>query len=75
MQIILLIRLFRIHDPPNRVSITFLIAILSSISKTPKGHEDVIFHSLFTDEQRKDGGIVAWRAIQMANTSLEFFNE
>jgi len=49
----------RIHDPPNR------------------GTEDVTFHSLFTDE-RAPGvlpGEYTWRAIQTADTPLEFFNE
>ncbi|KAJ3513383.1 hypothetical protein NMY22_g15054 [Coprinellus aureogranulatus] len=49
----------RIHDPPNR------------------GREDVIFHSLFTDEGNRDadGRPTTWRAIQTADTPLEFFNE
>jgi len=33
-----------------------------------RGTEDVIFHSLFTDEK-------VWRAIQTEGTPLEFFNE
>ncbi|OCH95166.1 hypothetical protein OBBRIDRAFT_816789 [Obba rivulosa] len=49
----------RIHDPPNR------------------GVEDVKFHSLFTDEGNRnaDGHPTTWRAIQTADTPLEFFNE
>ncbi|GLB37624.1 hypothetical protein LshimejAT787_0406750 [Lyophyllum shimeji] len=33
-----------------------------------RGTEDVLFHSLFTDE-------TTWRAIQTKDTPLEFFNE
>ncbi|KAK2464268.1 hypothetical protein APHAL10511_003725 [Amanita phalloides] len=49
----------RIHDPPN------------------KGDEDVMFHSIFTYEGNRgaDGHITTWRAIQTAETPLEFFNE
>ncbi|KAJ2914392.1 hypothetical protein MD484_g6027, partial [Candolleomyces efflorescens] len=39
--------------------------------------EDVIFHSLFTDEAERDadGRPTKWRAVQTADVSLEFFNE
>jgi len=49
----------RIHDPPNR------------------GTEDVKFHSIWTDEGNRDasGKPTTWRAIQTADTPLEFFNE
>ncbi|KZT26712.1 hypothetical protein NEOLEDRAFT_1111962 [Neolentinus lepideus HHB14362 ss-1] len=49
----------RIHDPPNR------------------GTDDIMFHSLFTDEGNKnaDGHPTTWRAVQTAETPLEFFNE
>lgn len=42
-----------------------------------KGSEDVIFHSLFTDEIRDDPNErpIDYRAIQTADKSLEFFNE
>ncbi|KAG6903079.1 hypothetical protein C0995_006266 [Termitomyces sp. Mi166 len=41
-----------------------------------RGAEDVRFHSIFTDEGKsEDGQIVYWRAIQTADTPLEFFNE
>ncbi|KAF8070646.1 hypothetical protein FPV67DRAFT_1032903 [Lyophyllum atratum] len=33
-----------------------------------RGKDDILFHSLFTDE-------ATWRAIQTADTALEFFNE
>jgi hypothetical protein len=49
----------RIHDPPN------------------KGTEDVTFHSIFTDEIRENIGDQPsdYRAIQVAEKPLEFFNE
>ncbi|KAK0241817.1 hypothetical protein EDD85DRAFT_416963 [Armillaria nabsnona] len=39
--------------------------------------DDVMFHSLFTDEGNKnaDGQATTWRAIQTKDTVLEFFNE
>ncbi|TEB37392.1 hypothetical protein FA13DRAFT_1726476 [Coprinellus micaceus] len=42
-----------------------------------RGREDVIFHSLFTDEGNRDedGRPTTWRAIQTADYPLEFFNE
>lgn len=42
-----------------------------------KGNEDVMFHSLFTDEAERDadGRPTKWRAIQTADVPLEFFNE
>jgi hypothetical protein len=42
-----------------------------------QGDEDVVFHSLFTDEGNRDvdGHPTTWRAIQTAETPLEFFNE
>ncbi|KAF6760135.1 hypothetical protein DFP72DRAFT_883322 [Ephemerocybe angulata] len=42
-----------------------------------RGREDVIFHSLFTDEAEKDadGHPTKWRAIQTVDVPLEFFNE
>ncbi|VDC07720.1 unnamed protein product [Peniophora sp. CBMAI 1063] len=42
-----------------------------------RGDEDVVFHSLFTDEGHKDayGHPTTWQAIQTADTPLEFFNE
>lgn len=42
-----------------------------------KGNEDVMFHSLFSDEGQKDadGHPTYWNAIQYAETPLEFFNE
>ncbi|KAF8904490.1 hypothetical protein CPB84DRAFT_1773206 [Gymnopilus junonius] len=49
----------RIHDPPNR------------------GAQDVLFHSLFTEEIRKDEETppTGYRAIQIRDKPLEFFNE
>jgi len=42
-----------------------------------RGTEDVIFHSLFTDEGNKDaeGRATTYNAIQFSDTPLEFFNE
>ncbi|KAI0675318.1 hypothetical protein C8Q78DRAFT_1011710 [Trametes maxima] len=42
-----------------------------------RGTEDVLFHSLFTDEGNpdEDGRPTTWRAIQTLSTPLEFFNE
>ncbi|THG99373.1 hypothetical protein EW026_g2955 [Hermanssonia centrifuga] len=42
-----------------------------------RGTEDVVFHSLFTDEGNKDadGHPRSWRAIQTDDKPLEFFNE
>jgi len=40
-----------------------------------RGDEDVMFHSLFTNEVRREGHLPTWRAIQTADTPLEFFNE
>ncbi|EPQ57384.1 hypothetical protein GLOTRDRAFT_137719 [Gloeophyllum trabeum ATCC 11539] len=42
-----------------------------------RGTEDVIFHSLWTDEGNKDadGHPRSWRAVQTAQIPLEFFNE
>ncbi|KIM91877.1 hypothetical protein PILCRDRAFT_809863 [Piloderma croceum F 1598] len=42
-----------------------------------RGEEDVIFHSLFTDEGHKDadGHPKSWDAIQWESTPLKFFNE
>ncbi|KAI0663500.1 hypothetical protein C8Q70DRAFT_361418 [Cubamyces menziesii] len=42
-----------------------------------RGTDDVIFHSLFTDEGNRDedGHPTTWRAIQTRDTPLEFFNE
>ncbi len=42
-----------------------------------QGTEDVVFHSLFTDEGNRDeeGRPTTWRAIQTRDTPLEFFNE
>lgn len=42
-----------------------------------RGTEDVLFHSLFTDEGPKgaDGHVIRWRAIQTDDVPLEFFNE
>ncbi|KAK0212869.1 hypothetical protein DFS33DRAFT_1285041 [Desarmillaria ectypa] len=39
--------------------------------------DDVMFHSLFTDEGNKnaDGQAITWRAIQTKDTALDFFNE
>ncbi|CUA76858.1 hypothetical protein RSOLAG22IIIB_02334 [Rhizoctonia solani] len=56
----------RIHDPPNKLS-----------PGLPQGTEDVIFHSLFTDEGNRDadGRPTTFRAIQTRETPLEFFNE
>ncbi|QRV91457.1 hypothetical protein RhiJN_19475 [Ceratobasidium sp. AG-Ba] len=41
------------------------------------GTEDVLFHSLFTDEGNRDadGKPTTFRAIQTRDTPLEFFNE
>lgn len=52
--------------------------IRRSIHDPPGGStDDVIFHSLFTDEGNKnaDGQATTWRAIQTKDTVLEFFNE
>ncbi|KAH7344844.1 hypothetical protein B0J17DRAFT_624129 [Rhizoctonia solani] len=56
----------RIHDPPNK-------ALLGAL----QGTDDVIFHSLFTDEGNRDadGRPTTFRAIQTRETPLEFFNE
>ncbi|TFK44407.1 hypothetical protein BDQ12DRAFT_620482 [Crucibulum laeve] len=41
-----------------------------------RGADDVIFHSIFTDEQKDDEErFVRLRAIQTRDTPLEFFNE
>ena len=42
-----------------------------------QGVEDVLFHSLWTDEGNRDadGHPTTWRAIQNRDTPLEFFNE
>ncbi|KII92893.1 hypothetical protein PLICRDRAFT_37692 [Plicaturopsis crispa FD-325 SS-3] len=42
-----------------------------------RGDQDVIFHSLFTDEGERDadGHPHLWRAIQPDSKPLEFFNE
>ncbi|KAF9653193.1 hypothetical protein BDM02DRAFT_3153386 [Thelephora ganbajun] len=42
-----------------------------------RGIEDIIFHSIFTDEgnRDKDGRPTTWRAVQTAGTPLTFFNE
>ncbi|KAI0739661.1 hypothetical protein C8Q80DRAFT_195150 [Daedaleopsis nitida] len=42
-----------------------------------RGTEDVMFHSLWTDEGNSDldGRPTTWRAIQTRDTPLEFFNE
>jgi len=42
-----------------------------------KGQDDVIFHSLFTDEGHRDadGHPKSWDAIQWERTPLKFFNE
>ncbi|TBU49508.1 hypothetical protein BD309DRAFT_986473 [Dichomitus squalens] len=42
-----------------------------------RGVEDVLFHSLWTDEGNRnaDGHPTTWRAIQNFDTPLEFFNE
>jgi len=42
-----------------------------------KGEDDVIFHSLFTDEGHRnaDGQPQSWDAIQWEKTPLKFFNE
>ncbi|RPD60053.1 hypothetical protein L226DRAFT_534996 [Lentinus tigrinus ALCF2SS1-7] len=42
-----------------------------------RGTEDVVFHSLWTDEGNRDadGRPTTWRAIQNRDTPLEFFNE
>ncbi|KDQ27735.1 hypothetical protein PLEOSDRAFT_1104413 [Pleurotus ostreatus PC15] len=42
-----------------------------------RGTEDVIFHSLFTDEGNPDadGKPTTWKAVQNRETPLEFFHE
>lgn len=42
-----------------------------------RGAEDVVFHSLWTDEGNRnaDGHPTTWRAIQTRDTPLTFFNE
>ncbi|KAM5531584.1 hypothetical protein V8D89_014753 [Ganoderma adspersum] len=42
-----------------------------------RGAEDVLFHSLWTDEGNRDadGHPTTWRAIQNRDIPLEFFNE
>jgi hypothetical protein len=42
-----------------------------------RGRDDVLFHSLFTDEGNRDidGRPTTWRAIQTNDVPLEFFNE
>ncbi|KAH9485176.1 hypothetical protein JR316_0002083 [Psilocybe cubensis] len=42
-----------------------------------RGSEDVIFHSLFTDEIREEvgGSPIGYQAIQTRDKPLEFFNE
>lgn len=46
-------------------------------SRDAQGTEDVLFHSLWTDEGNpdEDGHPTTWRAIQNRDTPLEFFNE
>jgi len=42
-----------------------------------RGTQDVIFHSLFTDEgnRNKEGHPTTWKALQTRETLLEFFSE
>lgn len=40
-----------------------------------EGKEDVTFHSIFTDEVKKDDKEVAWKGIQTKETPLEWFSE
>ena len=42
-----------------------------------QGREDIVFHSLFTDEGNRDEDErpTTWRAIQTTDYPLEFFNE
>ncbi|KAF8973139.1 hypothetical protein BDZ97DRAFT_1752166 [Flammula alnicola] len=58
----------RIHDPPNR---------LLGLTELIQGAEDVRFHSLFTEEIRKDEETPpsGFQAIQTRDKPLEFFNE
>ena len=67
----------RIHDPPNRVSLALWIFWDGVYSQDSQGTEDVVFHSLFTDEGKRDADGKAERyvAIQTNDLPLEFFNE
>ncbi|KAH9943505.1 uncharacterized protein BXZ73DRAFT_40537, partial [Epithele typhae] len=42
-----------------------------------RGQDDVVFHSLWTDEGNRDadGHPTTWRAVHNRDTPLEFFNE
>ncbi|KAG9126977.1 hypothetical protein FRC07_001195 [Ceratobasidium sp. 392] len=69
-----------IHDPrPTQQGMAFIGSfrlILTHLVPT-QGTEDVLFHSLFTDEGNRDadGQPTTFRAIQTRDTPLEFFNE
>jgi len=45
--------------------------------QTKQGAEDVIYHSLFTDEGHKDadGHPTTWNAVLTEDVPLEFFDE
>ncbi|ORY69448.1 hypothetical protein BCR35DRAFT_308038 [Leucosporidium creatinivorum] len=43
---------------------------------TEKGQDDVVFHSIFTDEIRnEEGKIIDYRAVQSGEKALEWFSE
>lgn len=70
----------RIHDPPNEVRVPGLSLhdrLLNLLLHFFQGTEDVIFHSLFTDEGKRgeDGRAEHYQAIQSKDKPLDFFNE
>ena len=69
----------RIHDPPNRVGLSHsqIMHPLHHYSSNWQGVEDVRFHSIFTDEGKRDedGHAERYQAIQTRDFPLEFFNE
>ncbi|KAK0504796.1 hypothetical protein EDD18DRAFT_1456262 [Armillaria luteobubalina] len=72
------IRLPAINDDLGEGYIHIRPGLVHSIHDPPGGStDDVIFHSLFTDEGNKDpdGHPTTWRAVQTKETKLEFFNE
>lgn len=73
---------FSIHDPPNRVKIILLVALIKKKSSSLsflnlQGTDDVMFHSILTEEgnRNENGQPTTWRAIQNEDTPLQFFNE
>ena len=55
-----------------------LLLLITLLTRKPyQGTEDIIFHSIFTDEGNRDedGRPTTWQAIQTIVTPLTFFNE